>query len=93
MEQHKDKQYLDDLEKNYSMLSNLWACGIRDYHNLNSNYLTANSILIAAIAITFRIGIVTTYIVSIAFSFIGILICLQMGIALGRFRSQNVYWE
>ncbi|HEC82561.1 MAG TPA: hypothetical protein ENI53_01585 [Thermoplasmatales archaeon] len=93
MKSHKDKQYLEDLEKNYRMLSNLWASGIRDYHNLNSSYLTANSILIAAIAIILRMGVVTTYIVSIVFSFIGILICLQMGIALGRFRSQNAYWE
>jgi len=48
---------------------------------------------VAAIAIILRVGVVTTYIVSIAFSIIGLIICLQMAIALGRFRAQNAYWE
>ena len=93
MEQDKNEQDLDILEKSYSMLSNLWASGIHDYHNLTSAYLTANSILVAAIAIILLVGVITTYIVSIAFSIIGLIICLQMGIALGRFRAQNAYWE
>jgi len=84
---------IDDLGKNYSVLSDLWASGVRDYHNLNSSYLIANSILVAAIAIILRADVIMAYIVSIAFSFIGIIICLQMAIALGRFRAQNAYWE
>src|ERR1700693_577577 len=83
------------LEHSYQYLLNLWTSGIRDYHSLLSDYLTANSIFVAAIGI-----LVTRQPVSLIFSFLvlilcafGILMTLQMGIVLGRFSLQNDLWE
>ncbi len=38
-----------DLEHAYNNLISIWTLGIRDYHSLLSDYLTANSIFVAAI--------------------------------------------
>ena len=38
-----------DLERSYENLVSLWTSGVRDYHSLLSDYLTANSIFVAAI--------------------------------------------
>lgn len=82
------------MHRTYSILSNLWASGIRDYHNMTSTYLTANSILVAAIIVLLaRASTVAPYCVSSAFSLAGIYICVQMRVAQDRFRAQNFYWE
>ena len=38
-----------DLQTTYKNLLDLWTSGVRDYHSLLSDYLTANSIFVAAI--------------------------------------------
>ena len=83
------------LKDRYQFLLDLWTAGIRDYHSLLSDYLTANSIFVAAIGF-----LVTRQPVSQIFNFLvlivcifGILMTLQMGIVLGRFSLQNELWE
>ena len=39
----------NSLTHTYDTLVNLWTSGVRDYHSLLSDYLTANSIFTAAI--------------------------------------------
>ena len=87
-----DEQSLEHLHQN---LLNLWTSGTRDYHSLLSDYLTANSICVAAIGI-----LVTRQPVSLIFYFLvlilcafGILMTFQMGIVLGKFSLQNDLWE
>jgi len=77
-----------ELEKEYDMLLKLWASGSRDYINLTSSYLIANSILVAAIAIILKITPIV-----IAFSVIGIILCIQMYMGLSLLRTQNAYWR
>ena len=84
-----------DLERTYTNLINLWTSGVRDYHSLLSDYLTANSIFVAAIGF-----LVTQRPASLIFSLLvpilcvfGILMTLQMAIVLGRFSAQNDLWE
>ena len=81
------------MKEEYRILSNLWASGSRDYLILTSSYLTANSILVATITLMFRLDKVAAYAVALAFSICGIIICIQMGIAMGRLRAQNGYFE
>src|ERR1043165_1038807 len=44
---------MDDADPNltYRHLLDLWTSGVRDYHSLLSDYLTANSIFVAAIGL------------------------------------------
>jgi len=39
------------LESTYNHLLTLWTSGVRDYHTMLSDYLTANSIFVAVIAL------------------------------------------
>ena len=39
----------NSLTQTYDTLVNLWTSGVRDYHSLLSDYLTANSIFTVAI--------------------------------------------
>jgi len=39
----------ESLEQAYKSLIDLWTAGVRDYNSLLSDYLTANSIFVAAI--------------------------------------------
>jgi hypothetical protein len=79
----------------YSHLVNLWTSGIRDYHSLLSDYLTANSIFVAAIGfLVSRQPIEPIFaIVVVVLCCFGILMTLQMAIVLGRFAAQNKVWE
>lgn len=77
----------------YRILVNLWASGSRDYLRLVSGYLTANSVLIASIALILRMKTNGAYLVSKFFAILGIIICIQMYVAAGRLRAQNGYWE
>ena len=47
----RDAKSLDpnSLTHTYDTLVNLWTAGVRDYHSLLSDYLTANSIFTATI--------------------------------------------
>jgi len=90
----------DSTEKNtqahdYDNLVNLWTSGIRDYHSLLSDYLTANSIFVAAIGFLVArqpLTIIFTLLVLVLCCF-GILMTVQMAIVLGRFAAQNAVWE
>src|SRR5579863_1351357 len=95
MNSDADEPDTQSLEHSYQNLLTLWTSGIRDYHSLLSDYLTANSIFVAALGF-----LVTRQPVSTILSFLvlilcvfGILMTLQMGIVLGRFSSQNDLWE
>ena len=79
--------------KTYVLLANLRSSGDRDYHNLTSTYLTANSILVSGVYILLNQGFVFGYYASTILSISGLILCLQMLIAQGRFRAQNMYWE
>ena len=41
----------NSLPQTYGTLVNLWTSGVRDYHSLLSDYLTANSIFVAAMGL------------------------------------------
>jgi hypothetical protein len=84
-----------NLDSTYNSLLTLWTSGIRDYHSLLSDYLTANSIFIAAIGFLFARQPVTVFfsIVIIILCMFGMLMSLQMAIVLGRFSIQNFIWE
>ena len=79
--------------KTYVLLANLRSSGDTDYHNLTSTYLIANSILVSGVYILLNQGFVFGYYASTILSILGLILCLQMLIAQGRFRAQNMYWE
>jgi len=83
------------MQQTYANLITLWTCGIRDYHSLLSDYLTANSIFVAAIGFLLarqELQLIFTAVVLILCLF-GILMAVQMAIVLGRFSAQNMLWE
>ena len=83
------------LESSYNHLITLWTSGVRDYHTMLSDYLTANSIFVAVIGlIVSRESPAMSFTVLILLLCIfGILMCLQMAIVLGRLSGQNALWE
>jgi len=84
-----------DLQATYDHLLTLWTSGVRDYHTMLSDYLTANSIFVAVIGlIVSRESPAMSFTVLILLLCIfGILLCLQMAIVLGRLSGQNALWE
>lgn len=83
------------LDATYERLLTLWTSGVRDYHAMLSDYLTANSIFVAVIGL-----IVSREILPLSFTVLivllcvfGLLLCLQMAIVLGRLSGQNALWE
>ena len=84
-----------DPQTTYRNLLELWTSGVRDYHSLLSDYLTANSIFVAAIGFLLArepFSLIFTLLVIILCLF-GILMVLQMAIVLGRFSAQTSLWE
>jgi hypothetical protein len=85
----------ESLRQTYATLVNLWTSGVRDYHSLLSDYLTANSIFVAAIGF-----ILARQPPTFPFTLLGMILCvfgilmvLQMAIVLGRFSAQIALWE
>jgi hypothetical protein len=83
------------LNSTYEHLLTLWTCGVRDYHSMLSDYLTANSIFVAVLGLlvsreSLHVPII---ILTVLLSVFGLLLCLQMAIILGRFSGQNALWE
>ena len=79
----------------YEHLLTLWTSGVRDYHTMLSDYLTANSIFVAVIGLLVSresLALPFTVLIVLLCSF-GLLLCLQMAIVLGRFSGQNALWE
>ncbi len=83
------------LQATYDHLLTLWTSGVRDYHTMLSDYLTANSIFVAVIGLTVsREPLALSFTVLIVLLCVfGILLCFQMAIVLGRFSGQNALWE
>jgi hypothetical protein len=84
-----------NLEQTYKNLLDLWTAGVRDYNSLLSDYLTANSIFVAAIGFLLArqpntLLFVTLVVILCSF---GILMALQMAIVLGRYSAQTALWE
>jgi hypothetical protein len=75
-----------DPNSTYEHLLTLWTSGVRDYHTMLSDYLTANSIFVAVIGlIVSRESPALSFTVLIVLLCIfGILLCFQMAIVLGR---------
>ena len=84
-----------DLDATYEHLMTLWTSGVRDYHTMLSDYLTANSIFVAVIGLILsRESLALSFTVLIVLLCIfGVLLCLQMAIVLGRLSGQNALWE
>ncbi len=84
-----------DHDSTYEHLITLWTSGVRDYHAMLSDYLTANSIFVAVIGlIVSREHLALSFTVLIVLLCVfGILLCLQMAIVLGRLSGQNALWE
>jgi hypothetical protein len=83
------------LKIDYDHLITLWTSGVRDYHSMLSDYLTANSIFVAVIGLIVSReppAMSLTVLILLLCSF-GILLCLQMAIVLGRLSGQNALWE
>lgn len=84
-----------DPQTTYRNLLELWTSGVRDYHSLLSDYLTANSIFVAAIGFLLArqpLTLIFAGLVVILCLF-GVLMALQMAIVLGRFSAQTTLWE
>lgn len=79
----------------YEHLLTLWTSGVRDYHTMLSDYLTANSIFVAVIGLLVsRESLAPPFTMLIVLLCIfGLLLSLQMAIVLGRFSGQNALWE
>lgn len=84
-----------DLDATYERLLTLWTSGVRDYHTMLSDYLTANSIFVAVIGLILsREHVAFSFTVLIVLLCVfGVLLCLQMAIVLGRLSGQNALWE
>ena len=90
-----NSMHQDSMQSDYDHLLTLWPSGVRDYHTMLSDYLTANSICVAVIGLLVsRESLAFPFtIVIVLFSMIGILMSVQMAIVLGRFSGQNALWE
>jgi hypothetical protein len=84
-----------DLDSTYEHLLMLWTSGVRDYHTMLSDYLTAHSIFVAVIGLIVSrepLHFSFTVLIALLCAF-GVLMCLQMAIVLGRLSGQNALWE
>jgi hypothetical protein len=84
-----------NLTGTYEHLLTLWTSGVRDYHTMLSDYLTANSIFVAVVGLLVSresLALPLTVLIVLLCIF-GVLLCLQMAIVLGRFSGQNALWE
>jgi hypothetical protein len=95
MDRDPDPVDPNSLPQTYGTLVSLWTSCVRDYHSLLSDYLTANSIFVAAIGFILARQPTTFF-----FTFLGMILCvfgilmvLQMAIVLGRFSAQIALWE
>jgi len=91
----RDAKEESNLEQTYHHLLTLWTSGVRDYHSMLSDYLTANSIFVAVIGLLVSresLALPFTLLILLLCIF-GILLSVQMAIVLGRFSGQNALWE
>lgn len=89
-----DKKTVEEFETQlYLLIAKLRSSGNRDYHNLTSTYLLANSIFMSATAILLTRSSFLGYSLSFVLSVMGIFLCFQMRIAQMVFLARNTYWE
>jgi hypothetical protein len=83
------------LTMDYNHLITLWTSGVRDFHSMLSDYLTANSIFVAVIGliVSRESATMSLTVLILLLCIFGILLCLQMAIVLGRLSGQNGLWE
>src|SRR5215510_1623343 len=83
------------LKTEYDHLITLWTSGVRDYHSMLSDYLTANSIFVAIIGliVSRELPTMSLMMLILFLCIFGFLLCLQMAIVLGRLSGQNALWE
>ena len=83
------------LTMDYDHLITLWTSGVRDYHSMLSDYLTANSIFVAVIGliVSRESPTLSLTVLILLLCIFSILLCLQMAIVLGRLSGQNGLWE
>jgi len=83
------------LKTEYDHLITLWTSGVRDYHSMLSDYLTANSIFVAVIGliVSRELPTMSLMMLILFLCIFGFLLCLQMAIVLGRLSGQNALWE
>lgn len=82
-----------DLHETYEHLLTLWTSGVRDYHSLLSDYLTANSIFVAVIGLMVSresLALLFTILI-LVLSIFGMLLCLQMAIVWVAFQDKMPY--
>ena len=82
----------DDLNVTYEHLITLWTSGVRDYHSMLSDYLTANSIIIMVIGliVSREPHTLPLAVLIVLLCIFGILLCLQMAIVLGRLSGSDI---
>ena len=88
-------EHKEPLDRTYEHLLTLWTSGVRDYHSMLSDYLTANSIFVAVLGLlvsreSLHLPIM---VLVVLLCIMGLLLCLQMAIVLGRLSGQNALWE
>lgn len=95
MDVETSRSEAEALEQAYKSLIDLWTAGVRDYNSLLSDYLTANSIFVAAIGFLLARQPNTLFFVILVVILcgFGILMALQMAIVLGRYSAQTALWE
>lgn len=95
MRQDTDRLETREIKHAYDNLIDLWTSGVRDYHSLLSDYLTANSVFVAAIGFLLSRQPPTSFLalLVIILCIFGVLMALQMAIVLGRFSAQTTVWE
>ena len=83
------------LTMDYDHLITLWTSGVRDYHSMLSDYLTANSIFVAVIGliVSRESPTMSLTVLILLLCIFGIFLCLQMAIVLGRLSGQSALWE
>ena len=93
----RDPNLIDpkSLTQTYDTLVNLWTSGVRGYHSILSDYLTANSFFTAAIGFILARQPPTLFftLLGMVLCIFGVLMVLQMAIVLGRFSAKIALWE
>ena len=74
-----------DLDSTYEHLITLWTSGVRDYHAMLSDYLTANSIFVAVIGL-----ILSREPLALSFTVLIVLLCVFGILLCSKWRSSSV---
>ena len=73
-----------DINSMYEHFFTLWTSGVRDYHTMLSDYLTANSIFVAVIGL-----IVSRESLALSFTVLIVLLCVFGFSSVSKWRSSS----